>query len=169
LLALQGDVFAQKTLNKMPPQAVFAEQDGKYWLIIDVSAGALSEKEPTPDPSQADSGLTGNAGKMPALPGIFSQAISVPFDPKNPEQFLADFERTVEDATLWSDVFLVLIYNQYGEDYEEIERVLQNTRIAPVFFLKGGIAAYKQFVAQQTQIEQGQQQEVTTSCPSCVR
>jgi hypothetical protein len=62
-----------------------------------------------------------------------------------------------------------LIYNQHGKGYEEIERILQDTDLNTMFFLKGGIAAYKQFVARQTQFNQGQNQEFTTACDPCAR
>lgn len=62
----------------------------------------------------------------------------------------------------------LLIYNQHGEDYEQIERLLQNTDVNTVFFLEGGANAYTRFVAQQTQINQGQQ-NLTTTCSACAR
>ena len=91
------------------------------------------------------------------------------FDPNNSEQFLAYFEQAIAQTSARSELFLVLVYNKRGEDYDEIERVLQDTHIMPVFFLEGGSNAYKQFVARQTQIKQGQQQELTTPCQPCAR
>jgi rhodanese-related sulfurtransferase len=190
LLPLQGDVFAQKALNTMPPRALFAEREGKYWLLIDVSANPLPRgEEHPPGPPQGGNvhsqspstgrrtGLpTSDAGEAPALPGalpgggLFSQTLSVPFDRDHPELFLPDLEHAVANAAVRSERFLVVIYNQHGEDYETIERVLQHTEVPPVFFLEGGFNAYKQFAAQQTQITQGLQQKLsTTCCPSCPR
>jgi rhodanese-related sulfurtransferase len=188
LLPLQGDVFAQNALNTMPPQALFAEQGSEYWLLLDVSAvsgnaQSLPDNAATGSPGSAGilpaievpDGKERDAGKMPALPGTLpgrkfsSRALSVPFDRENPEPFLAHVEQTVALSSAWSEGFLILIYNRHGEDYEAIERVLRKTPLAPVFFLKGGIEAYTQFVAQQRQIKQGQHQERTTSCHPCAR
>jgi rhodanese-related sulfurtransferase len=160
LLPLQGDIFTQKTLNRMPPRALFAEQEGKYWLVINVSASGEAQSLPggelhPPGPPQG-----GN---------VQPQTLSVPFNRDHPKQFLADIEHAVAHAPTRSEWFLIVIANQHGEDYEAIERVLQNTRIAPVFFLEGGFKAYRQFVAQQTQIRQGQPQDITTSCQPCAR
>lgn len=221
---LQGDVFAQKALNTMPPRALFAERGGEYWLLIDVSASEGTQPQPLPGRQWSDgedtplhppqggntrsrppstglrTGLPNNAvdvspgsagvspasdadrmsafpgaGETPALPGglpegdFFSQAISVPFDRDNPEPFLTHVEYAVADAAVRSELFLVLIYNQHGEDYEQIERVLRNADIAPVFFLQGGSDAYQKFSAQQNQIRQGGEQDLTTPCKPCGR
>jgi rhodanese-related sulfurtransferase len=159
---LHGDVFAQKALNRMPPQALSAEQDGKYWLIIDVSASGGTHPQPLPGGELHPPGSPQRGNAQP-------QARSIPFDPKNPEQFLADFERAVAHAADRSEGFLILLYNQRGEGYEAIERVLQRRDLPPVFFLEGGSHGYTRFVAQQNQIKQGQQQEITATCPSCAR
>ena len=68
---LQGDVFAQNVLNRMPPQASFAEGGGKYWLLIDVSASGEVHS-----PGSAGVSPASDADRMSALPGLTSTALS---------------------------------------------------------------------------------------------
>ncbi len=145
-MPLQGDVFTLNALNKIPPHTLFAEQEWEHWLLLDVS--------PSGDPQTVE---------------FLPQTISVPFDRDHPQQFLADVEQAVAHSAPRSEVFLVVISTQRGEDYEDIERVLRHTQIAPVFFLEGGFAAYTRFVAQQNQIRQGRQRELQTPCTPCAR
>ena len=93
VLPLQGDVFAQKALNRMPPQALFAEQDGKHWLLLDVSTDGETHPWPpstglrtgfsdnavdvspgsagvSPAPGSTDILSASVAGETPALPGV---------------------------------------------------------------------------------------------------
>jgi hypothetical protein len=74
---------------------------------------------------------------------------------------------TADHGLYRSESTLVLIYNQNDKGYKEIARILQNPEVPPVFFLEGGFNAYKQFVAQQIQITQGQHQELRTTCQPC--
>jgi rhodanese-related sulfurtransferase len=145
---LQGDVFAQKTLNRMPPQQFFAEQEAENWLVIDVSASDNQE-----------------------VRSLLPHAVSVPYGKHDQATFLAALNKTVEQhhEQPWLSV---LICDERGKDYASIERMLHDADIKNVFFLKGGIHAYREFLAQQVRIRQGKQQGGTrqptsSGCTSC--
>jgi rhodanese-related sulfurtransferase len=145
---LQGDVFARKALNKLPPQQFFVEQETENWLVIDVSA---SDNQ--------------------AVRNLIPHTVSVSYQPHDQAAFLATLNTTIaqHQGQPWLSV---LICDVRGEHYAAIERLIQHTDVKNVFFLKGGIDAYRQFVAQQERIKQGKEQggdrhSTSSCCSSC--
>ncbi len=119
--SIQGDVFAQRQLNRLSPRDVMIEQSAwKTWTVLDVSGAEA-------------------AGHLPL------QTIPVPFE---------DDRFRFQDAL--RQVFLdlpagqpVLVTNQQGEGYDELDTILDEMNIRPVFFLEGGAAAYREFSGQE--------------------
>lgn len=146
--ALEGDVFAQQTLNRIPPLMFFAEQGDKHWIVIDTSAS-----------------------ENPQAQSLFPQAISIPYK-SNDEEFMYTFERIIakyQENHEQQSSLSVLLYNVQGVHYDTIEKVVQKTDIQNVFFLKGGLEAYKKSLDQQTVISQakGDSRTMLKKCPCC--
>lgn len=119
-----GNTFAQHGLNKIPPQIFFEEKNDEDWLVINVSKS-----------------------KNPEALHLIPRAIAIGFA-DNSEQFLSGIKRAV--ARRKSNPLLsVLIFNESGEQYERIEKVIQASGIRNVFYLKGGLKGYKRFLQQQ--------------------
>ena len=126
---LRGDALAQRELNRVPPPVFFAEKDYENWVVIDTSA--------PPDPEA-----------RPLIP----QSICVPYR-DDEEKFTVALEKTA--AQYKGDRFVsVLIFNEKGEQYETIEAIVQEMGLTNVFFLKGGMRAYKEYLEQQALIRQ---------------
>jgi rhodanese-related sulfurtransferase len=142
---LEGDAFAQKTLNRMGARSFFAEKDYENWIVINVSVLEKSE-----------------------VHALIPRLIFLPYE-NDEEKFI----ETLKSAMVKSrhDQFLsVLICSEKGEYYEHIERLVKKTDITNVFFLEGGLEAYKKFLEQQALIRQakdslGERIKGCTSCP----
>lgn len=137
---LTGDIIAQKTASLVPPQAFFQEQDAAYWLIIDASSANTQS--------------------------LFLQAVHLP-DASDPEQSLRNLGATLanQETRTWQ---MIIIITEYGEGYSFLDQGLDPTSLPPIFFLRGGWQAYRQFMNMQTTIRQ--QSHVTqTEGGACAR
>ena len=135
--SLEGDAFPQKALNKIPPRIFFVEKDYENWIMIDVSKSRDSE-----------------------IRSLIPRSISIPYS-GDAETFISAFEKILSRSKSYP--FLsVLIFNEQGGQYQRIEKVVQKTHFRNVFFLKGGIQAYKKFLEHQTMMKQAKQSSTKT-------
>jgi len=142
--SLEGDAFSQKELNRIPPAIFFTEKDYENWLMIDIS-------------TSKDSGAR----------SLVPQSIPIPYS-NDAKGFISRFKRTsakYEDKQFTS----VLIFDEKGVLYDKIEKVIQKTDFKNIFFLKGGIKAYKNFLDQQLIIRQarGHSKKMLKGCKNC--
>ncbi|MFV1951067.1 MAG: rhodanese-like domain-containing protein [Nitrospinota bacterium] len=141
---LEGDLFAQKKINKISPRIFFAERNYENWIVIDISESKQSEAD-----------------------NLMPQAIPIPYS-DDPEGFVSKFEAAIGKQN--SNPFLsVLIFNDNGEQYEEIEKLIEKIGIKNVFYLKGGLEKYKTFLQQQALIRQPRNnlKKTLKKCRSC--
>jgi len=141
---LNGDVFAQKELNRMPPQIFFEEKNDENWLAIDVSKSETSE------------------GRY-----LIPQAVAIPFA-DDAEEFVSRI-KTAMGRDKSNPLLSVLIFNESGEQYERIEKLIQETGIRNVFYLKDGLKGYKTFLQRQALIWQPKEHSTKAlkKCASC--
>ncbi|MCK4823253.1 rhodanese-like domain-containing protein, partial [bacterium] len=141
---LMGDPFAQKELNKIPPAVFFAEKDYENWIVIDVSPSKHSE-----------------------ACFLIPRTIFIPYE-NNEKKFISTFKKTV--AQHKDNAFIsALLFTEKGVLYDKIEKVIKKTDSKPVFFLKGGIEAYRKFLEKQAIIRQAKHNSRKTlkKCSSC--
>ena len=130
---LEGDAFAQKDLNKIPPQIFYQERVYDNWVVIDattlnkhMAANLLPERVP-----------------LASLNG--------------PEQFVAQLEAIVARHKARPSLFF-LVLDDHGGGYEGMEKLLAEVGISRVFFLQGGIEGYRSFLEQQASLLQPAEQ-----------
>jgi rhodanese-related sulfurtransferase len=142
--ALNGDIFAQKELNKMSPQVFFEEKNDESWIVIDVSKP-----------------------KNPEARYLIPQAISIPFA-QNKGAFVSSIKRVMDGHEKSSSLSL-LILNENGEQYEKIEKLIEEAGLRNVFYLKEGLMGYKGFLKQQAIMWQPKEHSRKTlkKCPGC--
>ncbi len=142
---LEGDVFAQRELNRVTPQTFFAGQGHENWIVIDLS----------------------RSGK----PGIRSekiQPVHIPYA-NDPEDFISKVKDVVRQQKD-KDFSSILIYDEAGIVYDEIERHIQAAGIQNVLYLKGGLEGYKTFEQQQIhRLVQGKQDPGTRDRRVCLQ
>jgi len=126
---IEGDVFAQRELNRIPPQTLFQGRAHENWTLIDVSQSGKSE---------------------PTLQNV--KSIHLPYS-NNPEQFVSGLKAEIrKEKTMPFHSFL--IYDEEGTTYEEMEKQIQGTGISNVLYLKGGLEGYRTFEREQINIRQ---------------
>jgi rhodanese-related sulfurtransferase len=139
---LEGDPFAKKELNKIMPRAWFQEKKYKNWVVVDVSEDGKGKE-------------------------LIPWSVTLPFT-DDPAQFrgkLADVIAGSEKDPLLS----VLIVNEDGQGYDQIEKTMKKTGIKNLFFLKNGFKGYRKFL--EDQVLMGRKKEKRTvgvkGCSSC--
>jgi len=126
---LEGDVFAQRELNRIPPQTIFHGRTHENWTLIDVSPSGKSE---------------------PGLQNL--KVIHLPYS-KNLEQFVVGLKAEIrKQKTMPFHSFL--IYDEEGTTYEGMEKQIQGAGISNVLYLKGGLEGYRTFEREQINIRQ---------------
>lgn len=126
---LEGDVFTQRELNEISPQTFFAGKSYENWIVFDVSQ---SEKP--------------GADHQNVLP------IHIPFA-NNPKEFISKLQSAMKNHTE-KDFASIIICDEKGKIYDEIEKYIQNAGIYNVLYLKGGLEGYKTFEQQQLSVFQ---------------
>jgi rhodanese-related sulfurtransferase len=139
--AIEGDAFAAHDVSRLPPKDFFSQKDSPEWVVI-----ALSGSEPGSSP--------------PMIPG----AIALPWE-GDPRKFASSL-KAILNTKARSPLLSVLICNEKGEKYESIERAVQQEEIRKVFYLKGGMEAYRAFLEQQALLGQPGREEVKR-CVNC--
>jgi rhodanese-related sulfurtransferase len=138
---VEGDAFAAREVNRVPPKHFFANKGSPDWLVVAVSRSAA-------ELSQA------------LIPG----AVHLPWE-GDPRKFCAALKASMEQKA-GSPLLSVLVCDERGDNYESIERAVQQEELKKVFYLKGGLEAYRAFLQQQALLGQPRREEVT-QCVNC--
>ena len=140
---VKGDVFAQKELSRIPPRIFFTEKDYENWLMIDVSSS-----------------------NDPKASSLFPQSISIPYIDE--KKFNLAFENALKKHKDNPFIFM-LICDEKGERYPKVESIVKKIDAKNVFFLKGGIKVYRNFLKQQALIRQAKDhsERMPKKCAGC--
>jgi len=140
---LQGDHFKQGELNKVPPPIFFTERAYEDWIIIDMAP-------------------TKNAKASSLIP----RSTHIPFSNKT-AVFTATLQKTIAQRK-GNPLRSLIFFNEKGEGYDTVERVLHKADYE-VFFLKGGLEAYNRFVTNLALIRQARENAKRTikRCINC--
>jgi rhodanese-related sulfurtransferase len=145
---LEGDVFAQRELNKISSQTFLAGQRYENWIVVDVSKSG----NPRADHQNV-------------------RRVHIPFA-NDPKEFISKLETTIKNHRE-KDFVSVLLCDEDGKIYEEIERHVQAAGIANALYLEGGLEGYKTFEQQQTSMWQekkvrtGKTVKTNKNCTAC--
>ena len=122
----------------MPPGVFYKEKDSMHWLVIDIS----------------------KAGSESVIP----RAVRLPYAGTR-EAFLSELKRTIEENPGPSSRAL-LICDEKGQGYGQVEPLIRKGKIRRVFYLSGGLEAYKVFLHLREEASRSKK-EVTRKCPTC--
>lgn len=139
-----GDVHALQNLNRVPPEVYFREKNNGGVLVVDVSN-------------------FGNGKHRSLIPG----SILVPFEDEDhgfSQRLKAAIRRQQADFRN-----TILIFNDRGEDYERIEKQIQDNGIGNIFFLENGFQGYEKYLRGQALISRPGKQSIKAGikCPTC--
>jgi rhodanese-related sulfurtransferase len=141
---IEGDAFAQRELNRVPPQVFFEERDYDHWVVMDATTAPLQ-----------------GSGRL--IPG------SVPLASSTDGKELGRQMKAVIARNKIGPFPLFLIFDECGESYERIERLVLSSGIPDVYFLQGGINGYRSFLEQQASLLDSEDKPVKRvgRCPTC--
>lgn len=126
---LEGDIFAQKELNKINSQIFFEERNYEGWIIINISES-----------------------ENPDTQYLIPQTIHIPYL-NDKEKFISRIKTAIKSHKN-NPFHNILIFNDNGKQYEKIEKLIHKTDIEEnIFYLKGGLQAYKAYLQQQAIIQ----------------
>ncbi len=154
---LEGDVFAQRDLNEISPQTFFAGKAYENWMVIDVSR--------SPFTLPLSPGLRGEGGGE----GAIFKVIRIPFA-NGSKEFISKLKSATKNHSE-KEFASVIICDEKGEIYEEIEKHLQIAGMQNVLYLKGGLEGYRTFEKQQIsmrgekKVRVGKSNRDCTTCP----
>jgi len=140
---LEGDARAIKALNRISPSDLFSEKDDEDRMAISLS------KTRGPDAAS-----------------LIPNSISIPFDN---EKDLAVKLKGVLTRRNTDSPFSILIFDKKGEQYEKVEKAVQETKAGNVFYLTGGLEAYKEFLDRQSMMGNVEKvgSDESTGCGTC--
>ena len=140
---LAGDLADFDAIRTVAPQVLFREKDYPNILMIDISPGQ-------------------SATARELLPDSIQLPIRV-----NSRQWAKELEQIMKSRHT-ENFSLILIFNETGEKYESINKVLA-LRGLYAFFLRGGLAGYKRYLEDLTVSWLPQDSRIKTSrpCKTC--
>jgi len=140
---IEGDVFAQKSLNKIPPREFFAERNYENLILVDVS-GVMS----------------------PEASSLMAGAFSVPYR-KQVKKFVHELKKVLQPHEN-DPLVSVLIFNKNGRYPESMELLIRKAGIKNVFYLKDGLEGYKTFLQKQALILRTKNtRKIVKKCVTC--
>lgn len=132
---LKGDFLTLNGYNKISPRIFFQEKDYSNQIVLDVS------KEHT----QASKKLIPYATHIPFF--SYSADLDLLLSAITAEsKYNPDFGDLRASAVNKEGVKYFLIFNENGDQYEKIEKIMQKKGLENTFYLKGGLNAYKRFL-----------------------
>jgi rhodanese-related sulfurtransferase len=138
---IEGDAFAAQEVSRVSPKDFFLQKESPHWLVVIVSG-------PTASASQ------------PLIPG----ALTLPL--QGDSRKFASSLKTLINSKTGSSRLSILVCDERGEKYQSIERALQQEGLNQVFYLKGGLEAYRAFLHQLALLGQPGKEEVKR-CVNC--
>lgn len=132
---LKGDLLTLNGYNKISPRIFLQGKDYSNQIVLDVS------KEHT----QASKKLIPYATHIPFFNDSveLDLLVSAPTAESKYNPNFGDFRVSAVNKT---DIKYFLIFNENGDHYEKIEKIMQKKGLENTFYLKGGLNAYKRFL-----------------------
>jgi rhodanese-related sulfurtransferase len=141
---LEGDLGAAAEFSRVAPQDAYLEKDAAFRLVVDVSeVRSQTSREAFPHavhmPSEENSALV-----LKRLQAVLDQRPDARFSAP-------------------------LVLSESGLEYDRVEQVLGQAGFESVFFLAGGIAAYRRYLADLSRLWSPWESRVKTitPCPTC--
>lgn len=162
---IQGDLLFLNPYKTISPLTFYQGKDRHNQIIIDVSnVQSAQSKQLLPDaihislphnPKDLDLLLSGSSAQLRAGPVESNNFFKL---------------RKLRASAVNKNNFRpVLVFNQNGDKYEQIEKIMKTAGLENVFFLTGGLKEYQRFLRHLTLSRQSKDSRIktTSQCPSC--
>jgi rhodanese-related sulfurtransferase len=140
-LPVKGSLFSQEDFYLTDPRKVYQEQNIHPLLFVDSSEKQIQSKGP----------------KV-----IFADTISINLKSDQSFKEITKFNKTKPNGS-------ILVFNNFGENYNTIRNQMLAKNINNLFFLKGGLNAYKKYLHNLELAKAPRQQRLKTmqKCRDC--
>jgi rhodanese-related sulfurtransferase len=141
---LEGDLGAAAEFSRVTPQDAYLEKDAASRLVVDVS------------------GVRSQTSRQ-----AFPHAVHIPLEENSTD--VLERLQTALDQRPDARFSAPLILSESGLEYDQVEQVLGQAGFESVFFLAGGIAAYRRYLADLARLWPPRESRVRTlsPCPAC--
>ena len=141
---IEGDSFKTRDWDAMPPHVFLQENKYNDWMIIDFCTSSMQ-------PGQILDQKTIRADLAEGMEETVKRVM--------------DGAKALKKGR--GTHFLVL--NERGGDYDRLKAVMKKTGLSNIFFLQGGLAAYKQYLDDLAVMAEPSQKRMKTTnkCPTC--
>jgi len=126
--ALEGDLFTVRNLNIMSQDELFDDKQFEEWVLFDFTKDGVSD-----------------------LKRFFHHA-NVVEKKKNENKFIKDVDFLFKAFNGKRSNVAVLVITQDGRNYDGLSSIIERSGVENVFFLEGGLAAYKKYMLSQSAI-----------------
>lgn len=146
-----GKPFGLKTLNRMPVNHFFREKDNDQWVLLNACRDAARDPS-APFPKAIAVKDSKEIGTL--IDTIFT----------NPEKL-----GSVPAIPKANPMLSVIVFDNTGSTYKELESLIGETFYDRVFYLEGGVAAYDTFARNRLLARQPKSLRTKSvgKCPSC--
>jgi len=138
--AVVGDPLAQQRLLALTPEQYFTERNYDHWLIVDISNNKLRDKV---DKKSSD--------KTNENKALFPGKVNLPYQ-KDEKHLLSELKKTLLShkarSRKKSSTFLMLVDSE-GDTSPHLASLINEMDSVQVFYLEGGIKAYRAFFQNQ--------------------
>jgi rhodanese-related sulfurtransferase len=141
---LEGDLGAAAEFSRVTPQDAYLEKDAAFRLVVDVSeVRSQTSRE------------------------AFPHAMHLPLE-GDPAAVLERLQAALGLKPEW-ELLGPFVISESGLEYDRMEQVLGQAGFESVFFLAGGIAAYRRYLADLARLWPPRESRVRTltPCPTC--
>ena len=125
--SLPGDLLAQRDIQEMTPAQFWPEHDYEHWLVVNLSPTQSTQQQLSPS------------------------VINLSFSDQS-KTFIEQLTSAITKRTQTGISPYILITSGQGEGYPKVQASLRQHEWPPIFYLRGGIQAYQQFIGQQIAI-----------------
>jgi rhodanese-related sulfurtransferase len=141
---IEEDIFSPKTLNRISPQAFYQEKNDEEWIIVDASAT-----------------------HTPLSMSLFPHAHHIPFI-DHPAPAVSAVKNRAEPGKAGLS-YPFLIFNEDGNQYDRMQKIIEKAGILNVFYLQGGLGGYEAFLKHLVQSRRPRDERRKTSrqCGTC--
>lgn len=144
---LEGNVMAEERFIAVPPGDFFEERHWGYWIFINTCVKEKAEGD-----------------------RLIPQAFSLP-QSDEPGEFVSRVQELLKSQEERNPRF-VLIFDDNGDAFPGLARMLRQRGVGNIFFLEGGVAGYRKFMEHQLQVNgsasRGKQGGMR-QCASCTK
>jgi rhodanese-related sulfurtransferase len=162
---VQGDLLFLNRYKHISPLTFYPEKDRKNQIIIDVSEVQNRESKQLL-PNAIHISLSKNPKNLNLLLSSYPARLRAGTTGNNSLFKLSELAGSAVNQNSFGSV---LIFNENGDNYEKIEKIMKRNGLQNVFCLEGGLNGYRRYLKHLALSRQPRESRIKTTakCPRC--